>query len=75
MSYSVRIQWYAVANGNAHVGGFLPVHDVNGRMYGDTWSGRAYDLDEAMARAEARARDEASQFVGDWDVTVECLES
>ena len=66
----VDIRWYAIPNGNKVSGGFLPVIEEDGKVRGDTWSGRGYDKAEAEARAEAKAHEAASRFTGDWNVTV-----
>ncbi len=66
----IRIAYGAVPNSFTYKGGFLPVHWVNGKMYGDTRSPRGLDRDAACAIAERRARAEAAQFRGDWDVRI-----
>jgi len=66
----VNIRWYAIPNGNKATGGFLPVIEEDGKVRGDTWSGRGYDKAEAEAMAEARAHEAAARFVGDWNVVL-----
>lgn len=66
----VNIRWYAIPNGNKVAGGFLPVIEEDGKVRGDTWSGRGYDKVEAEALAEAKAHEAASRFVGDWNVVL-----
>jgi len=66
----IRIRWYAVPNENKTRGGFMPVYEKNGRVHGHTY-GRGYDRDEAETLAKADAEDEASHYVGDWNVSVE----
>ncbi len=51
--------------------GWLPCVTVNGASRCDPWRWRGYDRDEAEARAEQIAREEASRFVGDWQITIE----
>lgn len=66
----VDIRWYAIPNENKASGGFLPVIEEDGKVRGDTWSGRGYGKAEAEAMAEAKAHEAASRFTGDWNVTV-----
>jgi len=66
----INIRWYAIPNGNKVAGGFLPVIEEDGKVRGDTWSGRGYDKAEAEAMAEAKAHEAAARFVGDWDVVL-----
>ena len=65
----VTIYWYAVPNAHTSRGGWMPVYDHNGKQRGDTY-GKGYDLDDALKMAKANAEDEASHYVGDWDVVV-----
>ena len=66
----VLIQWYAVPNADTRRGGLMPVYDLDGRQRGSTY-GKGYDLETALQMAKADAEDEASRYVGDWDVIVE----
>ena len=66
----VDIRWYAIPNGNKVAGGFLPVIEEDGKVRGDTWSGRGYDKAKAEAMAEAKAHEAAARFVGDWNVVL-----
>ena len=66
----IDIRWYAIPNGNKVAGGFLPVIEEDGKVRGDTWSGRGYGKAEAEAMAEAKAQEAAARFVGDWNVVL-----
>lgn len=66
----VDIRWYVIPNGNKSAGGFLPVIEEDGKVRGDTWSGRGYGKAEAEAMAEEKAHEAASRFTGDWNVVV-----
>lgn len=50
--------------------GFVPMIWVNDRREGGTWAEEFMSEDDATTAAHAYAKDEASRFVGDWDVTV-----
>lgn len=65
----VAIEYAAAPNGHAGHG-FLPLIWNNGRRIGSTWASTGYDRDEALARAQEMAREEAERYIGDWTVTV-----
>lgn len=65
----VAIYWYAVPNADKSRGGWMPVYDHIGKQRGSTY-GKGYDLETALAMAKADAEDEASRYIGDWDVVV-----
>ena len=62
----VRIEWGVMP----HRGGWLPIYWVNGQPKGDTY-GRPLDKGEALARAEAEAREHAERYSGDWTISIE----
>ena len=66
---TIIVEWGIVQN-EAHVGGWLPVYYINGKRYGNTYSGHAYDKDVAMSVARGMACEEADKYVGDWNVRV-----
>lgn len=65
----VTIYWYAVPNEHKARGGWMPVYEHNGKQRGSTY-GKGYDLETALAMARADAEQQASRYVGDWDVVV-----
>lgn len=70
---TINITWYAIPNGNTRVGGFLPLIEVNGKVRGDTWAAKGYNLDEAFEFAHNRAEHEYSRYIGDlpnWQITI-----
>lgn len=67
----IKVEYGAVSNANTYKGGWLPVIRVNGKQYGDTWSSKAFDRDQATELARHAAVEEASKFVGCWEVTIE----
>jgi hypothetical protein len=66
----VTINWYVIPNGNKQVGGWLPVYDLDGKQRGNTYWNKGYDLETALADAQAMGEQEAARYVGDWNVVV-----
>jgi hypothetical protein len=67
----IRIEHGAIPNGNPRAGGWLPAVWINGRgPQGNTWSARGYDKHQAEHLARDEAEEEASGYVGDWEITI-----
>ncbi len=66
----IAITYFAIPNANTRAGGFMPVYQINdGRVHGHEY-GPGYDLEVAEELARQIAEEEASRYIGDWDVTV-----
>jgi hypothetical protein len=57
---------------SADAGGWLPVMVRNGKEHW-SWRRTGYAQGTALAMAYADARDEASRYSGDWNVSVEMI--
>lgn len=65
----IKIEHGAIENKNEISGGFLPLIWVNGRPAGDTFA-RGFARGLVLEVAEELAREEATRYTGDWNVTI-----
>lgn len=67
----VVIRWFALSNPNARAGGFVPAIETNGKLSYE-WRGDrgGFSQGEAELMAEARAREAADRYTGDWRISV-----
>lgn len=54
--------------------GWVPLVTNNGRQLCGEWSSHKHTRKEALHLAEARAREEAARYSGDWTITVRPME-
>lgn len=67
----VTIEYSIVPNGRELGGGYLPVYRTDGgKLRGDTWASRGYDIADAWYASYLEACDEARRYCGDYEVTI-----
>lgn len=65
----IRIEFSAIENGRTGYG-WIPAVYLNGRSIGSTWYPQGTSKELAREHAEADARELASRYIGDWDISV-----
>ena len=66
----IAIEWGTIElKDNGERIGWLPMVWVDGRKIMNSWAARGFDKAKAEQLAKREAKDEASRYVGDWDVS------